>query len=164
MAAETARVNADHDGSRRIDGIDREILRRLAANGRLSYAKLGQAVSLSPNAAAERVRRLVRDGVISGVHAAIDAAAIGRPLQALIDLRLLPTTTPDEFERAAAALDGVEEVTFLTGRFDFQLRAACRDSADLDRLLRELRSSSGVAETESRLVLRDILRRGVRID
>jgi Lrp/AsnC family transcriptional regulator, leucine-responsive regulatory protein len=121
-------------------------------------------VSLSPNAVAERVRRLVRDGVISGVHAAVDSAAVGRPLHALIDLRLVPTTTPDEFERGAAALDGVEEVAFLTGRFDFQLRAACRDPADLDRLLRELRSNGGVAGTETRLVLRDILRRGVRID
>jgi Lrp/AsnC family transcriptional regulator, leucine-responsive regulatory protein len=79
-------------------------------------------------------------------------------------LLLLPTTTPDESERGAAALDGVEEVAFLTGCFDFQLRAACRDSADLDRLLRELRSSSGVGETETRIVLRDILRRGIRIE
>jgi Lrp/AsnC family leucine-responsive transcriptional regulator len=164
MADESARGSYKDSRNRRIDDTDRAILRHLAANGRLSYAKLGQLVSLSANAVAERVRRLVRDGVIEGVHAAVDAAAIGRPLHALIDLRLVPTTTPDQFERVAAALDGVEEVAFVTGRFDFQLRAACRDSADLDRLLRELRSSGSVAETETRLVLRDILRRGVPID
>jgi Lrp/AsnC family leucine-responsive transcriptional regulator len=72
-----------------------------------------------------------------------------------------PPTTPDDLERAASKLDGVQEIAFLTGRFDFQLRVACRDSADLDRLLRELRATAGVAETETRLVLRDLLRRNL---
>jgi Lrp/AsnC family transcriptional regulator, leucine-responsive regulatory protein len=144
---------------RGLDDIDREILRRLADNGRLSYAKLSAAVRLSPNAVAERVRRLADNGVITGVHAAIDPAALGKPLTALIDVRLTPTGTPDQLEQAAAAIDGIQEIAFLTGRFDFQLRAACRDPTDLDRLLRQLRATAEVAETETRLVLRDILRR-----
>jgi Lrp/AsnC family leucine-responsive transcriptional regulator len=76
-----------------------------------------------------------------------------------VDVRLTPTTTPDDLERAALRLDGVQEIAFLTGRFDFQLRVACRDAADLDQLLRALRASAGVADTETRLVLRDLLRR-----
>jgi Lrp/AsnC family leucine-responsive transcriptional regulator len=142
-----------------MDDIDREILRTLAANGRASHVLLGRQVSLSPNAVADRIRRLVADGVITGVHAAVDAGALGLPMTALIDVRLSPATTPDDLERTASELDGVQEIAFLTGRFDFQLRVACRDAADLDRLLRELRASGGVAETETRLVLRDLLRR-----
>jgi Lrp/AsnC family leucine-responsive transcriptional regulator len=142
-----------------MDEIDREILRTLAANGRASHVLLGRQVNLSPNAVADRVRRLVADGVITGVHAAVDAGALGLPMTALIDVRLSPSTTPDDLERTAGDLDGVQEIAFLTGRFDFQLRVACRDAADLDRLLRELRASGGVAETETRLVLRDLLRR-----
>lgn len=161
MAEESASEAAELRDYRVIDDIDRDILRLLADNGRLSYAKLSEAVRLSPNAVAERVRRLAADGVITGVHAAIDAAALGRPLTALIDIRLTPTGTPDRLEQAAAAIDGIEEIAFLTGRFDFQLRAACRDPADLDRLLRELRATAEVAETETRIVLRDLLRRAL---
>jgi Lrp/AsnC family transcriptional regulator, leucine-responsive regulatory protein len=159
MAEDPARLDRLDRGHRGLDEIDRDILRSLAENGRLSYAKLSEAVRLSPNAVAERVRRLAESGVITGVHAAIDPVALGRPLTALIDLRLSPNGTPDQLERAAAEIDGIQEIAFVTGRFDFQLRASCRDSADLDRLLRELRERADVAETETRLILRDLLRR-----
>jgi Lrp/AsnC family leucine-responsive transcriptional regulator len=142
-----------------MDDIDREILRALSENGRISHVLLGKQVSLSPNAVADRIRRLVAGGVITGIHAAVDASALGLPMTALVDVRLSPQTTPDDLERAASELDGVQEIAFLTGRFDFQLRVACRDAADLDRLLRALRATAGVAETETRLVLRDLLRR-----
>lgn len=142
-----------------LDTIDCEIIRLLAANGRASHVFIGKRVSLSANAVADRIRRLVNEGVITGVHAAVDPRAVGLAMTALIDLRLNPQASPDQFERVASELNGVQEITFLTGRFDFQLRVACRDAADLDRLLRELRATAGVAETETRLVLRDILRR-----
>lgn len=138
-----------------MDAIDREILRKLVANGRATHVFIGQEVGLSPNAVADRVRRLVSRGVITGVHASVDPRALGRPMTALIDIRLQAGTAPDDLEQAAAKLEGVEDIAFTTGRFDFQLRAACRDPVDLDRLLRELRSLAGVAETETRLVLRD---------
>jgi Lrp/AsnC family leucine-responsive transcriptional regulator len=144
-----------------MDAIDREIIRILAVNGRASHVSIGKRVSLSPNAVADRMRRLMSDGIVTGVHAAVDPRAVGRPMTALIELRLNPEISPDRFEELATALDGVQEIAFLTGRFDFQLRVACRDAADLDRLLRELRATAGVAETETRLVLRDILRRAV---
>jgi Lrp/AsnC family leucine-responsive transcriptional regulator len=144
-----------------MDAIDREILSILVANGRASHVSIGKRVGLSPNAVTDRVRRLVAAGVITGVHASVNPGALGRSMIALIDLRLQPDSTPDDLERAASKLDGVQEISFLTGRFDFQLRVACRDSGDLDRLLRELRATAGVAETETRLVLRDLLRRNL---
>lgn len=144
-----------------MDAIDREILRILVANGRASHVFIGEQVGLSSNAVADRVRRLAATGVITGVHASVDPRALGRSMTALIDVRLQPDTTPDDLERSASKLDGVQEIAFLTGRFDFQLRVACRDPGDLDRLLRDLRATAGVAETETRLVLRDLLRRNL---
>ena len=55
-----------------LDELDREILGILLSDGRISYRDLGERVSLSANAAAERLRRLVRVGVITGFHAAVD--------------------------------------------------------------------------------------------
>lgn len=144
-----------------MDAIDREILSILVANGRASHVFIGKQVGLSSNAVADRVRRLTATGVITGVHASVDPRALGRSMTALVDVRLQPDTTPDDLERSASKLDGVQEIAFLTGRFDFQLRVACRDSVDLDRLLRNLRATAGVAETETRLVLRDLLRRNL---
>ena len=44
-------------------------------------------------------------------------------------------------------------MSFVTGRFDYQLRAACADADDLDHTVRALRKA-GAAVTETRIVLR----------
>lgn len=137
-----------------MDPIDREILAALWQEARLTYVALGQLVGLSANAVTERVKRLERSGAISGYHAQIDPVAIGRSLSALIDLRLAAGVDPAAFERAVHRIEAVREITFLTGRFDYQLLVACIDARDLDRVLRMLRAAAGVAETETRVILR----------
>jgi Lrp/AsnC family transcriptional regulator, leucine-responsive regulatory protein len=137
-----------------VDATDGEILRLLRADGRMSWQELGAAVGLSANAAADRVRRLRRAGVITGFVALVDPAAGGRHLEALVGVRLAPDTDSDEFAVAVARLEPVGEVLHLTGAPDYQLRVACRDTAELDALLRTLRQRHGAADTETTIVLR----------
>jgi Lrp/AsnC family transcriptional regulator, leucine-responsive regulatory protein len=137
-----------------MDAIDTQILSILSENGRASFASIGERVGLSPHGTADRVRRLERDGVILGYAARVDPAGVGRALEALVDIRLLPSTDPDEFERQALALAAVREVDFLTGRFDYQLRLACRDADELDHTVRAIRREAGAAATETRIVMR----------
>jgi len=93
------------------------------------------------------VRRLQQARVITGFSASVDLKSVGRALDAFIDLRLLPTTDPDEFERAVLRPPAVREVAFVTGRFDYHVRAACIDAEDLDRTVRALRQRAGAAHT-----------------
>ncbi|HET8814298.1 MAG TPA: Lrp/AsnC family transcriptional regulator [Solirubrobacterales bacterium] len=137
-----------------MDSIDRRILTILRANGRASFASIGAEVGLSPHGTADRVRRLERDGVITGYTARIDPGNVGRSVDALVDVRLLPSTDPEGFERLAAKLPAVRELVFLTGRFDYQLRVACVDADDLDRTVRAIRRDGGAAGTETRIVMR----------
>jgi Lrp/AsnC family leucine-responsive transcriptional regulator len=137
-----------------MDAVDGEILRLLREDGRLTWRDLGAAVGLSANAAAERVRRLREAGVITGFVALVDPAAGGRALQALVGITLAAGTDSDEFAGRAARLEPVAEVLHLTGAPDYQLRVACRDTAELDALLRTLRLRLGVADTETTIVLR----------
>ena len=137
-----------------MDDLDSEILSLLRADGRLSWRDLGAAVGLSANAAADRVRRLRRAGVITGFAALVDPAAGGRRLEALVGITLAPGTDSDEFALAAAGLEPVEEVLHLAGAPDYQLRVACSDTAELDVLLRALRLRHGAADTETTIILR----------
>jgi Lrp/AsnC family transcriptional regulator, leucine-responsive regulatory protein len=137
-----------------LDALDSEILRLLRSEGRLSWRDLGAEVGLSANAAADRVRRMRREGVITGFAAVVDPAAGGRRLEALVGVALAPGTDSDEFAVAAAALEPVTEVLHLAGAPDYQLRVACRDTAELDQLLRALRLRLGAADTETKIVLR----------
>jgi Lrp/AsnC family leucine-responsive transcriptional regulator len=137
-----------------IDPVDSKIVHALVRNGRASYKELGELVGLSPHAVADRVRRLVRLGVITGFTATVDAAGVGRPIDALVDVRLAAATDPDAFEEAVAGLETVTEIAFVTGRSDYQLRVSCRDADDLDTTIRALRQRAGAAATETRIVMR----------
>ena len=120
----------------------------------MSYRELGERVRLSPNAAADRMRRLVRTGVITAFRAEVDFAALGRPLHALIDIRLRPDTEPADAEASIARLPQLIDATHVTGRVDYTLRVACRDPADLDELITALNRDVGAGETDTRLILR----------
>jgi Lrp/AsnC family leucine-responsive transcriptional regulator len=137
-----------------MDATDSEILRLLREDGRLSWRDLGAAVGLSANAAADRVRRLRAEGVIRGFVALVDPAAGGRNLEALVGITLSPGVDSDQFAVEASRLAQVIEVLHLTGAPDYQLRVACRDTAELDTLLRTLRLRHGAADTDTTIVLR----------
>ena len=137
-----------------LDETDHRIIRILLRNGRAPFASIGAEVGLSPHGAADRVRRLQRAGVITGFGATVDLQQLGRSLEALIDVRLMPSTDSAQFERLAGGLDAVREVLFLTGRWDYQVSVACTDADDLDRTVRALRQQGGAAQTETRIVMR----------
>ena len=136
------------------DATDFRIINALIENGRMSFADLGPLVNLSPHGAADRVRRLIRAGVITGFTANVALAQIGRALDAFIDVRLLPETAPAAFERMVSSLPAVQEVTFVTGSFDYLVRVACLNTDELDETVRAIRQDAGGAQTETRIVLR----------
>jgi Lrp/AsnC family leucine-responsive transcriptional regulator len=142
-----------------LDAVDREILGALVKNARLSYRELGERVSLSANATAERVRRMRESGVIAGFRAIVDPAASGRTLVALIDVRLDGPAEAGRFERHLESREEITDAAHVTGRYDYQLRAACRDTVELDQLIRALKTKGGVVETDTRLALRTVVRR-----
>jgi Lrp/AsnC family transcriptional regulator, leucine-responsive regulatory protein len=137
-----------------VDPVDSEIVKLLREDGRLSWRELGAAVGLSANAAADRVRRLRRAGVITGFTALVDPAAGGRKVEALVGVTLAPATDSDTFAVVVSRLEPVIEVLHLSGSPDYQLRVACRDTAELDVLLRTLRLRAGAADTETTIILR----------
>ena len=138
-----------------MDAIDREIVRIVQHDARVSYRDLGRAVGLSPNAAADRLRRLLRSGVLR-ILAMVDPGADAR-LRVLIDVQLRPDQSDDAFEAALRDLPAITEASHVTGTFDYLLRADLPDPAGLDRLLRELKRRHGVAATNTRVILRTTL-------
>lgn len=140
-----------------MDEIDRKIIGTLQADGRISVTDLADSIALSISATSERLRRLRTDGVISGFSVEIDPDAVGRPIQALVDVRLPPGASySGGAEEALVGLDSVIDAVHLTGSFDTQLRVAARDVAELDDLLAHLKDVFGVQETNTRLILRTI--------
>ncbi len=137
-----------------MDEIDRAILRRLRDHARISFRDLGEAVGLSANAAAERVRRLLAAGTIRSFRTVIDPRADGALLAAFVDLRLATGIAADAFEAALRTMPGVTSAALTTGNFDYSLRVAVADEPALVALIEALRAR-GASETHSRIILRE---------
>ncbi|MEP7301154.1 MAG: Lrp/AsnC family transcriptional regulator [Caldimonas sp.] len=136
--------------------VDREIIRILQIDGRRSFTDIGAEVHLSPNAVADRVRKMTGAGIIRSVQALVDPAAMGMTIEAQIDVKLRPTTSAEAFEKAIRPLPQVLNATLLTGSFDYALRVACVDRADLAALTEFIRNKAGAQETYSRIILREV--------
>lgn len=136
-----------------MDRLDREILAQLQIDGRITATDLAKQVQLSLSATSERLRQLQRSGVVRRFTAVIDPTSVGRPIEALVDVRLAPNVPQAEIDVAFTELPIVTDAVHLTGRFDVQLRIAARDVNELNQFLIELKENLGVEETNTRLVL-----------
>src|SRR6478672_8680363 len=105
------------------DEVDLRILRVLAEDARIPNNALAERVGIAPSTCLGRVRALRERGVIRGYHADIDPAAIGRPLQAMIAVRLQADSRGHlrSFVAGMVRLPEVLNVFFLAGKDDFLL-------------------------------------------
>ena len=136
-----------------MDEIDRRILQELVVDGRLSVTELADQISLSLSATSQRLRRLVDAGAIERFTVRLDPATVGRPIDALVDLRLPADLSFSGIDEGILALPEVVDAVHLTGRFDYQVRLHCRTINELDTILRAFKQSFGVEETSTRVVL-----------
>jgi len=139
-----------------MDEIDRKILILLMHDGRASVTDIADEVHLSLSAASQRLRRLRESGAIDRFTITVGGAAIGRPLDALVDLQLSPGAPWAGIDDALRDQVDVVDAVHVTGGFDYQIRVRARTIEDLDDLLRWLKESMGVRETSTRVVLHTV--------
>ena len=73
-----------------LDELDTALLRELQRDARRTNRDLAEAIGVAPSTALDRTRSLRQRGVIRGALLDVDLAAIGRPVQALIAVRIRP--------------------------------------------------------------------------
>ena len=124
---------------RDLDRIDRNILRLLQADGRMSMTELADRVGLSVTPCSERVRRLERDGFILGYHARLNPGRLGADLLVFVEIRLVRTSKDvfQAFKAAVVELPQVLECHLVSGDFDYLIKARVADMGAYRRLLGE---------------------------
>lgn len=146
-----------------MDQRDRDILRELLKNGRLTNSALARSVGLSDSATYERVRRLEGDGTIQGYMARVDPAAVGRGIEAIIHIQLShhQQEDVDRFLGAMQSMDEVLSCYAVAGRYDFIARVAVHSMDDFERLVtRRLLQLKAIDRVETMFVLKTIKREG----
>ena len=141
-----------------LDDIDRHIVRELARDARIANNALAERVGIAPSTCLGRVRSLRERGVIRGYHADVDPAALGRPLQAMIAVRLQSHARSRirGFVAEVAGLPEVLNVFFLAGKDDFLLHVAAASTAVLREFVESLSATGDVSYTETSLIFEHI--------
>lgn len=139
-----------------MDAIDRKILQLLVDDGRLSVTDLADEVHLSLSAASQRLRRLRESGAIDRFTVRLGSEAVGRPIDALVDLQLTPGAPWSGIDEALRGNPHVVDAVHVTGGFDYQIRVRTATIGDLDLLLQDLKERLGVRETSTRVVLHTV--------
>ena len=147
-----------------IDRIDRRILALIQTEGRISTVELAERIGLSPTSTSERLKRLQRDGLVTGFRALLDARRLGLELLVFVEVSL-DKTTPDVFEKFAAAVRRAPEVLechMVAGGFDYLIKTRVADMAAYRRFLGDvLLALPGVKETRTYAVMEEVKTDGV---
>jgi DNA-binding Lrp family transcriptional regulator len=143
----------------RLDETDHRILAALADDARLPNNALAARAGIAPSTCLARVRQLREKGVIRGFHADVDPALAGRPLQAIIAVRMQGHARArlTAFLHQLAELPGVLNVFLLGGAHDFFVHVAAPDSDGLnDFVVENLSVNPDVALTETNLIFQHV--------
>ena len=136
-----------------MDDTDRALIGALRRDARASWAALGRVVGLSGPSVTERVSRLEKAGVITGYHATVDPAALGRSVAALVGIQLSDTSDQDAVAVALSRLEEIEDCWFVAGDESFLIKVRVLDVTGLEATLSRLRRISGIAHTRTTVVL-----------
>lgn len=142
-----------------LDRIDRQILRALQENGRMSNTDLARQVNLSTTPCAERVKSLEQRGHIQQYQAKLNPQLLHLELLVFVEISLT-RTSPDvfaEFREAVIRLPQVLECHLVSGNFDYLIKARVADMVAYRKLLGEtLLTLPGVRESRTYVVMEEV--------
>ncbi|WP_028649231.1 Lrp/AsnC family transcriptional regulator [Nocardiopsis sp. CNT312] len=116
-----------------LDELDTAILAALQSDARRTNRDVAAAVGASPTTALDRTRALKERGVIRGALLDVDLELIGRPVQALITVRISKPSRHniEGFRDWVHALPDTLSVFVTSGNEDFLIHVALPDNDSL---------------------------------
>jgi Lrp/AsnC family transcriptional regulator for asnA, asnC and gidA len=138
---------------RKLDAMDRQILRLLQDDGRRPNADIARALGVSEPTVRKRLDRLLESGVLH-IIGLLDPAATGFPVDVFVGIKAYHGHARDVGQNLAG-MGCVTFVGYTTGPFDLLIEAVFADNAALLTFLSEsVGSAPGVISTETIHILR----------
>jgi Lrp/AsnC family transcriptional regulator, leucine-responsive regulatory protein len=141
-----------------LDGYDKNILRQLSANGRMSWRDLCDTISLSLTPTLRRVRRLESTGYITGYAATLDEQRLLGAVSSYASIGL-----DRQSEEALVAFEtqvkGIKEIVAwsqVTGNVDYMLEIRAKDLTHYQTIIARISQIPHVAHVHSNFVLKTV--------
>ncbi|WP_025311955.1 Lrp/AsnC family transcriptional regulator [Roseicyclus elongatus] len=131
-----------------MDEIDRDILRLLAGDARMSVAVMARKMKVARSTLQARLERLENSGVIAGYTLKLGEAARAGRIRASVLLNIEPRSQAAILSRLRAVPE-VERIHTTSGRVDLLLEVAAPTTTALDAVLDRIGEIDGVKSSES---------------
>jgi Lrp/AsnC family leucine-responsive transcriptional regulator len=144
------------------DVLDRQILRLLRQDGRMSVASIAKEVGLSGPSVHERIKKLEQRGIIAGYTAVLEPRLLNRPHVAFVMVTLAEGNefaVDDPIVARICEEPDVLEFHRIAGEDCYLIKVRSATNKELENLLRRIRKIRGVARTRTTIVLSTELER-----
>ena len=120
-----------------MDTFDRQILRSLQNNCRLSTDELGSQIGLSATACQRRIKKLKESGKITKEVAILDGIHVGNYVTVIVEVTLKQgsATNIDNFKKRVLSHPQVQQCYYVTGDRDFLLVAIAENMLEYEKLM-----------------------------
>ncbi|WP_280341722.1 Lrp/AsnC family transcriptional regulator [Nocardia neocaledoniensis] len=138
-----------------MDELDTALLTLLQEDAKQTNKELARKLHIAQSTCLERVRELTRRGIVRGYEVDVDLKKIGRPVQAMIAVRLRPTDRPviESFRSFVQGLPEVLAVFVMSGSDDFLLHIAVADNDQLsDFVLDRLTQRKEIVDVRTSII------------
>src|SRR5437016_11692175 len=141
----------------RLDAIDRQILKELQDDGRITNVELARRVGISAPPCLRRVRALEEAGFIKGYRGLLDEKLLGYEVTVFAMVHLSSQAEPDlkAFEDFVRKEPLVRECWMLSGEIDFVLKCVAPDLKTFQAFVAELTAAPHVLNVKTSLTLRN---------
>lgn len=133
----------------KIDYLNREILKQLQLNARISMTELSKIVGLTPPAVAERIKKLEDTGVIKGYFTQLSYLKTGYQLKAIITLKVFMGRLKPFLDKVSDFKE-VINCYRITGNENIIMEVVLRNQKHLETFIDQLIS---YGETKTHIVL-----------
>ena len=140
-----------------MDSHDARILSELQRDGRISWSKLADKISLSPSACQRRVEALIDKGVIENFTVNLNEDALGHHVKAFVAVNVdrQNTDLAEDFRRKVKEHPQVQTCHMISGTIDFMLEVVADDLDAFGNFIDgELLSMPAVKDASSSIVLK----------
>lgn len=135
-----------------LDELDLRILRLLNADARKSYRDIAKTVDASLSTVSNRIRKLEREGVVTGYAPLLSEARLGFDVLAVVGVKIHKGRLL-EVQRRIAKDDRVTHVYDVTGEWDSIVVVRLKSTRELDGFIKRLGSMEHVENTYTQVVL-----------
>ena len=142
-----------------MDTFDRQILRLLQINSRITSEQLGVQIGLSATACQRRIKKLREAGVILKEIAVIDGIAIGGFVTVIVEVILQQGSFKriDTFKQQMLKCPQVQQCFYVTGNNDFVLIVIAENMLEYEKLTRDLFfNNSNIRKFHSTVVMENV--------